>query len=308
MDYTPGLFDCGYKDWGRFSTRANQLALFVVIWSPLQMAADLYQAYDGEPAFQFIRNVPVGDWDETKVLDAVIGDYVVMARRKDERWYLGAVNDEEERELELDLSFLEEGKDYEMVVYEDTEGADYERNPNALRIRQELVSRDSLLKLSMARGGGAAVEIYPKGADVSKPKGQAGGLRGGAKYTLRAKHSGRLLTEAADGKLVQAAEKAGLNQTWIIRRTGSGDWKIVGSDSLGIAGGSLEDGAALVVGGGELEAWRFEHISGSFFLVKNLKSGKCLDVAEVSYEEGAPVHQWEHAYSPNQVWAVERVE
>lgn len=309
MDYTPGLFDCAYKDWGRFSTRANQIALFVVIWSPLQMAADLYQAYDGEPAFQFIRNVPVGNWDETRVLDAVIGDYIVTARREGEQWYLGAVTDEQARVQEVPLDFLEPGRDYEAVIYGDAQDADYERNPNAMEIRTEQVTAASTLRLNLARGGGAAVEIYPLGAAVPKPSGKAGTVVDGATYQLRAKHSGRLL--ATDGDKVVQLAKPGEDGIWTFRQVADRRWEIhTGEKALSVDGASAENGAAVVLAeaNGQSSRWMLEHISGTFFWVANANSGKLLDVAEISYQEGARLHQWEKAYSPNQVWSLERVE
>lgn len=121
MDYTPGLFDCAYDGQKRFSTRAYQLALYVTIWSPMQMMADFYQAYEGEPATQFIRNVPVGKWDETRVPLAEIGDYVVVARRQGQNWFVGAITNEDERTLALPLNFLNNGVTYEAVWYADGE-------------------------------------------------------------------------------------------------------------------------------------------------------------------------------------------
>jgi alpha-glucosidase len=109
LDYTPGIFDLTFDDYKPdyrvHSTVAKQLALYVVLMSPLQMAADLPENYEGNPAFQFIERVPC-TWDETRVLDAVIGDYVVIARRSGDEWFLGAITDEKGRVLEVSLDFL----------------------------------------------------------------------------------------------------------------------------------------------------------------------------------------------------------
>jgi alpha-glucosidase len=144
FDFTPGIFDLLFEEY-RLSHRVNttlakQLALYVVIYSPLHMAADLPENYEGHPAFQFIIDVPV-DWQDTKVLHAEIGDYVTIVRqdRNSEDWYLGSITDEERRTLEAPLTFLEPGRKYVAEVYADAADADWESNPLSIDIYEVLV-------------------------------------------------------------------------------------------------------------------------------------------------------------------------
>jgi alpha-glucosidase len=166
MDFTPGIFDI--KEGSKTdvskrvqSTLANQLALYVVIYSPLHMAADLPENYLRHPdAFQFIRDVPT-DWEQSRTLDASIGDYVVVARqqRGSKDWYLGAVTDEEARSLNISLEFLEPGRGYEAQIYKDSLDADYCSNPVAYAIERKIVVAKDRLQVSMAPGGGTAIRF-----------------------------------------------------------------------------------------------------------------------------------------------------
>jgi alpha-glucosidase len=165
FDFTPGIFDLLLKR-GKQPTKnrvnttlAKQLALYVVIYSPVQMAADLPESYEGQPAFTFIKQVPT-DWRETRVLRAKIGDHVTIVRqdRNSEDWYLGSVTDENARVLDLPLSFLSPGK-YLAEIYADAPGADWKRNPLALVIRRKTVDRNTTLKLRLAAGGGQAIRF-----------------------------------------------------------------------------------------------------------------------------------------------------
>ena len=170
MDFTPGIFDILIKrptGTGRTlvesrirTTLAKQLALYVVLYSPLQMAADLPENYEGQPAFQFIRDVPT-DWERTRVLDGRIGDYVVVARqeRGGQDWYLGAITDEEARTMEVPLSFLPKGQRYVAEVYADGPGADWASNPLPVTISKRPVSSASHLHIALARGGGQAIRF-----------------------------------------------------------------------------------------------------------------------------------------------------
>jgi alpha-glucosidase len=170
MDFTPGVFDILLTskdgtpqppDAPRLrTTLAKQLALYVVLYSPMQMAADLPENYEGQPAFQFIRDVPV-DWERTNVLDARIGDYVVVARqeRGGSDWYVGAITDEEARTLEIPLSFLPEGESYVAEIYADGEGAHWLHDPFPIAISQQPVDAGSKLTLELAPGGGQAIRI-----------------------------------------------------------------------------------------------------------------------------------------------------
>ena len=165
MDYTPGIFDVvhGKTELTRRgqSTLATQLALYVVLYSPIQMAADLPENYEAKPdAFQFIRDVPT-DWETSRTLQGEIGDYVVVVRqpRGGKDWFLGAVTDETARTLAQPLTFLVSGKRYEARIYRDGPGADYKTNPSAFEtVRQVVTSTDSL-DLRMAPGGGVAIRF-----------------------------------------------------------------------------------------------------------------------------------------------------
>ena len=166
LDYTPGIFDVTYDEYkpdNRVrSTLAKQLALYVVLYSPLQMAADLIENYEANPAFEFIADVPV-DWDETRVLNGEIGDFVTIARRSGESWFIGSITDENERVLTVDLSFLRPGKIYTAKIYADAPDADWETNPTAIDIREEQVDKETILTLELVRGGGQAISIMPVG-------------------------------------------------------------------------------------------------------------------------------------------------
>ena len=170
FDFTPGIFDLLFEDYrptNRVNTTlAKQLALYVVIYSPLHMAADLPENYEGHPAFQFIADVPV-DWQDTKVLHAKIGDYVTIARqdRNSDDWYIGSITDEDERTLEAPLTFLKLDKKYVAEIYADAADADWESNPLAIDIHEALVDRNTILKLRLAPGGGQAVRIRPATED-----------------------------------------------------------------------------------------------------------------------------------------------
>ena len=165
MDYTPGIFKIqGYSSVpGRqvHTTLAKQLALYVTLYSPLQMAADLPENYAAHSdAFQFIRDVPV-DWDDTRVLDAEPGDYIAIARKEKgaANWYLGAITDENARTMSLPLSFLDANRKYKAVIYKDGVGADWKLKPEAYAIERVTVDSKTVLKLGLAPGGGAAVSI-----------------------------------------------------------------------------------------------------------------------------------------------------
>ncbi len=167
FDFTPGIFNLLLEGADRPDNRVNttlakQLALYVVLFSPMQMAADLPEAYEGHRALQFIRDVPV-NWSETVVLNGEIGEYVTLARREygGESWFLGAISNEQPREYELPLDFLEAGRAYRAVIYEDGPGADWLANPLAYEIREEVVTNVSSLHCRIAPGGGLAVSFVP---------------------------------------------------------------------------------------------------------------------------------------------------
>jgi hypothetical protein len=167
MDYTPGIFKLRYysTDSTRrvHTTLAKQLALYVTLYSPLQMVSDLPENYLAHmDAFQFIRDVPC-DWDQTRYIEAEPGDYLTTARKQKgtENWYIGAITDEHARKTRIPLSFLNPGTRYKATVYEDGADADWKSNPESYRIKHLEVDRSSVLDIALAPGGGAAVEIVP---------------------------------------------------------------------------------------------------------------------------------------------------
>ena len=161
-DFTPAIFNFSevVKGTHPHSTLAKQLAEFVVIYSPLQMAADAIENYDGQPALTFIESCPT-TWSKTLVPNGEIGKYITVARkeRNGSSWFIGSMTNEESRSIDLPLSFLDAGVKYRAVIYEDGPGADYERNPYPMTIRQEAVTSESALHLKLARSGGAAIRI-----------------------------------------------------------------------------------------------------------------------------------------------------
>ena len=161
-DFTPAIFNFSevVKGTHPHSTLAKQLGEFVVIYSPLQMAADAIENYEGQPALTFIESCPT-TWSKTLVPHAEIGKYVTVARkqRDGDSWFVGSITNEEARELDLKLDFLDGDKQYRAIIYEDGPGADFETNPYPMTIRQEQVTKASTLKLKLARSGGAAIRI-----------------------------------------------------------------------------------------------------------------------------------------------------
>lgn len=172
MDFTPGIFDLLIRrptgtprrpdEPHPRTTLAKQLALYVVLYSPLQMVADLPENYAGQPAFQFIRDVAV-DWDTTVVLNGRIGDYVIVARkqRNAEDWFIGAITDEEARTFDVPLSFLTPGRQYVAEIYADGPGASWCDNPLPVAISRRPVDRGTTLRVVLAPGGGQAIRIRP---------------------------------------------------------------------------------------------------------------------------------------------------
>lgn len=165
IDFTPGIFDIKfdkYKPNNQVNTTlAHQLALYVVIYSPIQMAADLPENYEGHPAFQFIKDVGI-NWDETKVLDGEIGEFVTIARKEREtgNWFIGSVTDENEREITIPLSFLDKDKIYRAMIYKDAEDAHWDNNPTAYVIENTEVQKTDELKIYLAPGGGVAISLF----------------------------------------------------------------------------------------------------------------------------------------------------
>ena len=169
MDYTPGILegDMSKVDPGKHhninSTLARQLALYVTMYSPLQMAADLPENYERySDAFQFIKDVAI-DWDESRYLEAEPGQYITIARKEKgtDNWFLGCTAAENGHQSVLRLDFLDPGKKYEATIYADAKDADFRTNPKAYTITKRTVTAKTVLKLKAAPGGGYAVSIIP---------------------------------------------------------------------------------------------------------------------------------------------------
>jgi hypothetical protein len=164
IDYTPGIFNLKLKPYKKDNqvntTLAHQLALYVVIYSPLQMAADLPQYYENHPAFQFIRDVGV-DWEQSKVINGEIGEYVTIARqeRKTLNWFLGSITNEESRDLIIKTDFLDPNVKYRAIIYCDGIDAHWDNNPTSYIIDTLKVDSNSEILLKLAHGGGAAVSF-----------------------------------------------------------------------------------------------------------------------------------------------------
>ena len=165
IDFTPGIFDIKFdqyrKDNQVNTTLAQQLALYVVIYSPIQMAADLVEHYEAKPEpLQFIKDVGV-DWETTKVLNGEVGDYVTIARKERDtgNWFVGSITDENSREITIDFSFLEDNTNYDAVIYKDAPDAHWNDNPEAIVIEQQTINSNSQLTVKLAEGGGFAVSL-----------------------------------------------------------------------------------------------------------------------------------------------------
>ena len=177
IDYTPGIFDILYKNaknrvkWNGLddgtsrvnTTLAKQLALFVTLYSPLQMASDLVENYESQPAFKFFKDFGT-DWEQSEILNGEIGDYITIARKEkgSDTWFLGSVTDENKRDLSVSLSFLDDDTDYIAEIYADGEKADWKTNPQAIAISNIEVTSKSNLKLVLAAGGGQAIRFIKK--------------------------------------------------------------------------------------------------------------------------------------------------
>ena len=161
-DFTPAIFNFSeiVKGTHPHSTLAKQLGEFVVIYSPLQMAADAIENYEGQPALSFSENCPT-TWSKTLVPNGEIGKYITIARkaRHGDSWFIGSITNEEARNIDVALDFLDEGAAYRAMIYEDGPEADYEQNPYEMTIRQINVVKGDTLHLRLARSGGAAIRI-----------------------------------------------------------------------------------------------------------------------------------------------------
>lgn len=170
MDYTPGIFCMDLSTFNPrnnskvLSTLCNQLALYVTLYSPLQMAADFPEHYEKYiDAFQFIKDVAV-DWDDTKYIDAQVGEFILVARKakNTDNWFAGCVAASNGKQTELKLDFLDPDKTYTATIYSDAPDADFQKNPEAYRIEKREVKNTDTLKIKCARGGGWAASFFPK--------------------------------------------------------------------------------------------------------------------------------------------------
>tara|TARA_R110002050_G_scaffold300830_1_gene473851 strand:+ start:22883 stop:24988 length:2106 start_codon:yes stop_codon:yes gene_type:complete len=170
MDYTPGVFEIKMNVYDPkkteqvHTTLAKQLALYVTLYSPLQMAADLPENYEKHlDAFQFIKDVPL-DWQDSLYLEAEPGEYLTVVRKdkNSENWFLGAITNENARQAKVKLDFLTRGKKYKATIYQDGKDADWERNPISYKIITQTVTCNSRLELKLAKGGGTAISFEVK--------------------------------------------------------------------------------------------------------------------------------------------------
>jgi glucan 1,4-alpha-glucosidase len=168
MDYTPGIFQIKLDKYGKkenyvHTTLAKQLALYVVMYSPLHMAADLPENYETKmDAFQFIKDVAM-DWDDTQILEAEPGDYITTARKAKGKqdWFVGGITDENKRTATINFSFLNAKQKYIATIYKDAITAHWDTNPTAYTIEKRMITNISKLNIDLAAGGGFAISVVP---------------------------------------------------------------------------------------------------------------------------------------------------
>jgi glucan 1,4-alpha-glucosidase len=168
MDYTPGIFQIKLDKYGKkenyvHTTLAKQLALYVVMYSPLHMAADLPENYETKmDAFQFIKDVAM-DWDDTQILEAEPGDYITTARKAKGKqdWFVGGITDENKRTATVNFSFLNAKQQYIATVYKDAANTHWDTNPMIYTIEKIVVTNTSKLNIALAAGGGFAISVMP---------------------------------------------------------------------------------------------------------------------------------------------------
>ena len=168
IDFTPGIFNIKFNEYKKENqvntTLAHQLALYVVIYSPVQMAADLVEHYEANPKpLQFIKDVGV-DWSVSKVLNGEVGEFVTIARkeRKTGNWFLGSITDENSRKIEIDFKFLDENQDYEAKIYKDGNSAHWNDNPLDINFETVIINNKTKLDFNLAKGGGLAISLIKK--------------------------------------------------------------------------------------------------------------------------------------------------
>ncbi len=168
IDFTPGIFNIKFDEYKKDNqvntTIAQQLALYVVIYSPVQMAADLVEHYEANPEpFQFIKDVGV-DWETTTVLNGEVGDYITIARKErgTGNWFVGGITDENSRTLEINFDYLDDNQNYEAIIYKDGDDAHWDDNPLAISIEKIEIKKDSKLSVKLAEGGGFAISLIKR--------------------------------------------------------------------------------------------------------------------------------------------------
>jgi len=166
FDFTPGIFKQIYDTirphMRVYSTLANQLALYVVFYSPMQMAADIIENYKNNRAFKFIANVPCS-WDSTVFVNGKIGDYITFARKKNNEWYIGSVTNEKERINKIALDFLDKGKTYKAEIYCDSISTNWVEKPSSIEIKSFAVTKNDTIYSGLAKCGGIAIRLIPTG-------------------------------------------------------------------------------------------------------------------------------------------------
>lgn len=164
FDFTPGVFNISLKPWKSNNqintTLAQQLALYVVIYSPIQMACDLPENYIGKPAFQFIRDVGV-DWEKSITLNGEVGEYISKAREEKGtgNWFIGSITNEVARDIEIDFSFLPKGVNFNAIIYMDGKDAHYKSNPTSIQIEKATINSETKRVFHLAPGGGIAMSL-----------------------------------------------------------------------------------------------------------------------------------------------------
>lgn len=163
VDYTPGIFNILFDPQEQYrvhTTLAKQLAMFINLYSPMQMASDMIENYQGQPAFKFIKDASA-DWDESIALNGEIGDYVTIARRADDEWFVASMTDENARQVRVPLSMLGQDTSYVAEIYSDALTTDFLTRPTDIEINRFQVTSKDVLEVAMANGGGMVVRIYP---------------------------------------------------------------------------------------------------------------------------------------------------
>ena len=163
FDYTPGIFHVNHTpemNKRLYCTLTNQLAMYVVFYSPMMMVSDMIENYENNPAFRFIEEVPCV-WDETHVVDAVVGDYISIARRSGNKWFIGSLCDENTYLVNIPLSFLDKGKQYIATIYGDSMATDWENNPESIEIGSYKITSTDTIKAALSKAGGHCVSIRP---------------------------------------------------------------------------------------------------------------------------------------------------